>query len=149
MVQSGYFYSFEKNKKEVFAVKKKNEKDKRKIQYSLWVTEKERATIEANVKNALVSSKAEYLRKLALNQPILSKTDNENLRQFLKVAGEQGKYAGLLKIFIMEYELNEKNQNRILALIDDIEQFRDKLKILSDKIFYRDYCDNKKISPEK
>lgn len=130
-------------------MKKKNEKDKRKIQYSLWVTEKERATIEANVKNALVSSKAEYLRKLALNQPILSKTDNENLRQFLKVAGEQGKYAGLLKIFIMEYELNEKNQNRILALIDDIEQFRDKLKILSDKIFYRDYCDNKKISPEK
>lgn len=116
-------------------MKKKNEKDKRKIQYSLWVTEKERATIEENVKNALVSSKAEYLRKLALNQPILSKTDNENLRQFLRVAGEQGKYAGLLKIFIMEYELNEKNQNRILALIDDIEQFRDKLKILSDKIF--------------
>lgn len=130
-------------------MKRKNEKDKRKIQYSLWVTEKERVAIEENVKNALVSSKAEYLRKLALNQPILSKTDNENLRQFLKVAGEQGKYAGLLKIFIMEYELNEKNQNRILALIDDIEQFRDKLKILSDKIFYRDCYDNKEISNEK
>lgn len=130
-------------------MKRKNEKDKRKIQYSLWVTEKERVAIEENVKNALVSSKAEYLRKLALNQPILSKTDNENLRQFLKIAGEQGKYVGLLKIFIMEYELNEKNKEKILALIDDIEQFRDKLKILSDKIFYRDCYDNKEISNEK
>lgn len=119
------------------------------VKYTIRLTEKENERFAANVKEALVSSKAEYLRKLALNQPILSKTDNENLRQFLKVAGEQGKYAGLLKIFIMEYELNEKNQNRILALIDDIEQFRDKLKILSDKIFYRDCYDNKKISNEK
>lgn len=119
------------------------------VKYTIRLTEKENERFAANVKEALVSSKAEYLRKLALHQPILSKTDNENLRQFLKVAGEQGKYAGLLKIFIMEYELNEKNQNRILALIDDIEQFRDKLKILSDKIFYRDCYDNKEISNEK
>lgn len=119
------------------------------VKYTIRLTEKENERFAANVKEALVSSKAEYLRKLALNQPILSKTDNENLRQFLKVAGEQGKYAGLLKIFIMEYELNEKNKEKILALIDDIEQFRDKLKILSDKIFYRDCYDNKEISNEK
>lgn len=119
------------------------------VKYTIRLTEKENERFAANVKEALVSSKAEYLRKLALNQPILSKTDNENLRQFLKVAGEQGKYTGLLKIFIMEYELNEKNKEKILALIDDIEQFRDKLKILSDKIFYRDCYDNKEISNEK
>ena len=119
------------------------------VKYTIRLTEKENERFAANVKEALVSSKAEYLRKLALNQPILSKTDNENLRQFLKVAGEQGKYAGLLKIFIMEYELNEKNKEKILALIDDIEQFKDKLKILSDKIFYRDCYDNKEISNEK
>lgn len=130
-------------------MRKKEEKNQRNFNYRFRATKDESAIIEENINNSLVSSKAEYFRKLALNQPILSKTDNENLRQFLKVAGEQGKYAGLLKIFIMEYELNEKNQNRILALIDDIEQFRDKLKILSDKIFYRDCYDNKEISNEK
>ncbi len=34
----------------------------------------------------------------------------------------------------MEDEINKDNESKILSLIDDIEQFRDKLKILSDKI---------------
>ncbi|MDE7315003.1 MAG: hypothetical protein K2N11_04795 [Mucispirillum sp.] len=119
------------------------------VKYTVRFTKEENEIFKTNVNDALVSSKAEYLRKLALNQPILSKTDNENLRKLLKIAGEQGKYIGLLKIFIMEYELNEKNKEKILALINDIEQFRDKLKILSDKIFYRDCYDNKEISNEK
>ena len=116
-------------------MRKKEEKNQRNFNYRFRATKDESAIIEENINNSLVSSKAEYFRKLALNQPILSKIDNENLREFLRVAGEQGKYVGLLKIFIMEYELNDKNKEKILTLIDNIEQFRDKLKILSDKIF--------------
>lgn len=109
-------------------------KNKRNIRYSIRFTKEENDIFTNNVKKALVSSKSDYLRKLALNSIILSRTDNDNFKEFLKVAGEQGKLQGLLKLFIMEYELNEKNEKRILDLIDDIEVFRNKLKILSDKI---------------
>ncbi len=107
---------------------------KRKVRYSIRFTKEENEEFTKNVKKALVSSKSEYLRKLALNNIILSKTDNENFREFLKVAGEQGKLQGLLKIFIMEYDTNDKTEKKILDLIDDIEQFKNRLKILSDKI---------------
>ena len=97
---------------------------KRKVRYSIRFTKEENEEFTKNVKKALVSSKSEYLRKLALNNIILSKTDNENFREFLKVAGEQGKLQGLLKIFIMEYDTNYKTEKKILDLIDDIEQFK-------------------------
>ncbi len=115
-------------------MKKKNEKDKRNIRYYIRLNQEEHNIFNENADKFIVSSKAEYLRKLMLNEPMLLKSDYDNLRQFLKVAGEQGKYAGLLKIFIMEYELDKETEKKILSLIDDIEQFRDKLKILSDKI---------------
>lgn len=115
-------------------MKKKDEKDKRKFKVKINLTEQEHSLISENANNFLVSSKAEYIRKLILNEPLLLKSDNENLRQFLKVIGEQGKYAGLLKVFIMKYNLDKETENRILAIIDDIEQFKDKLKVLSDKI---------------
>lgn len=107
---------------------------KRNIKYTIRFNRKEYEQFNLNVSNALVSSKSEYLRKLALNKIILSRTDTDNFRQFLKVAGEQGKLQGLLKIFIMEYDVNDKNEKRILDLIEDIDQHRQQLKILSDKI---------------
>ena len=115
-------------------MKKKNEKDKRNIRYYIRLNKEEHNIFNENADKFIVSSKAEYLRKLMLNEPMLLKSGYDNLRQFLKVAGEQGKYAGLLKIFIMEYDLDKETEKKILSLIDDIEQFRDKLKILSDKI---------------
>lgn len=115
-------------------MKKKNEKDKRKIKLKINFNEEEYKLFSENANKFLVSSKAEYIRKLMLNEPMLLKSDYENLRKFLQVIGEQGKYAGLLKVFIMKYDLDKDNESKILSLIDDIEQFRDKLKILSDKI---------------
>lgn len=108
--------------------------NKRDVRYSIRFTKEENEIFTNNVKKALVSSKSEYIRKLALNRIILSRTDNENFREFLKIASEQGKLQGLLKIFIMEYDVNEKTEQKILDLIEDIDQFRKKLKILSDKI---------------
>lgn len=112
---------------------------KRNVRYSIRFTKEENDIFTKNVSKALVSSKSEYLRKLALNNIILSKTDNENFRKFLKIAGEQGKLQGLLKIFIMEYNLSDKNEKRILDLIEDIEQHRTKLKVLSE------FCINRNI----
>lgn len=107
---------------------------KRDVRYSIRFTREENEIFTNNVKKALVSSKSEYLRKLALNDIILSRTDNENFRAFLKIAGEMGKLQGLLKIFIMEYDTTDKTEKKILDLIDEIIQFKNQLKILSDKI---------------
>lgn len=115
-------------------MKKKDKNKKRNIRYYIRLNKEEHNIFNENADKFIVSSKAEYLRKLMLNEPMLLKSDYENLRKFLQIAGEQGKYLGLLKIFIMEYEINKDNENKILSLIDDIEQFRDKLKILSDKM---------------
>ena len=45
-----------------------------------------------------------------------------------------GKLQGLLKIFIMEYDTTDKTEKKILDLIDERVQFKNQLKILSDKI---------------
>ena len=115
-------------------MKKKNEKDKRTIKVKINFNKEEYRLFIENANKCIVSSKAEYIRKLSLNEPIFLKSDNENLIQFLRVIGEQGKYAGLLKVFMMKYDLDKETEKRIQNIIDDIEQFRDKLKILSDKI---------------
>lgn len=115
-------------------MKKKDEKDKRKIKLKINFNEEEYRLFSENANKFLVSSKAEYIRKLALNEPLLLKSDNENFREFLRVIGEQGKYAGLLKVFIMKYDIDKETEKKILVIIDDIEQFKDKLKILSDKM---------------
>lgn len=107
---------------------------KRTIKFTVRFTKEENEKFNKNVKTALVSNKADYLRRLAINKVILSKTDNDNFLEFLKVAGQQGKLIGLLRIFVMEYETNEKNEQRILSLIDELNQLKDKLKFLSDKI---------------
>lgn len=98
------------------------------------MSEEENRIFTNNVKTALVNSKSEYLRKLAINQVILSKLDTENFIKFLRVAGELGKLIGLLRIFIMEYELTPKNEQLILDIINDVNNLKEELIILSDKI---------------
>lgn len=111
-----------------------NKNDKRTVRYTIRFTDGENDIFTDNVRKALVSSKAEYLRKLALNYIILSRTDNENFRRFLKIAGQQGKLIGLLRIFIMEYSLSDKTERKILDTIDELNELKNELKILSDKI---------------
>lgn len=107
---------------------------KRTVKYTVRFTDEENKIFTKNAKNALVSSKAEYLRKIALSDIILSKTDNDNFREFLKVAGQQGKLIGLLRIYLMEYETNDKTNQYILSAINELMELKEQLKILSDKI---------------
>lgn len=107
---------------------------KRTVKYTVRFTDEENRIFTKNTKKALVSSKAEYLRKIALNDIILSKTDNDNFREFLKVAGQQGKLIGLLRIYLMEYETNDKTNQYILSAINELTELKEQLKILSDKI---------------
>lgn len=125
-----FFFSRKKNKTGYAMQVKK----KRTVKYTVRFTEDENAIFLKHTNNALISSKAEYLRKIALNEIILSKTDNDNFREFLKVAGQQGKLIGLLRIYLMEYETNDKTNTFILSSINELMELKEQLKILSDKI---------------
>ena len=107
-------------------------KENRTVEFSFRLTPTENEIFTNNVKKALVSSKAQFLRKLALNDIILSRTDNENFRKLLQGVGAVGKAVGMLRVVqtaLDEYEISyDTYLKRITELINEFEDIKTELK---------------------
>lgn len=95
--------------------------------YTLRLRDDEAEYFEKQVKKTTLN-KQTYLKNLIMNTPIKSKLDNDKVRELIKIASDQGRIAGLLKLFILEYEVNEKNQLQIYELISELNTIKDLLK---------------------
>lgn len=67
----------------------------------VWVTEEERATIASRAKGAGMARSA-YLCALGLNMPVKSVVDLDAVTDLIKVNGDLGRVAGLLKLWLAE-----------------------------------------------
>ena len=67
----------------------------------VWVTDEEKATITARAKEAGMARSA-YLRALGLNTAIRSVVDLAAVTDLVKVSGDLGRVAGLLKLWLAE-----------------------------------------------
>ncbi len=67
----------------------------------VWVSEEERANIEASAKQANMSLSA-YLVAVGRNTPIRSVVDLQAVADLGKVNGDLGRVAGLLKLWLAE-----------------------------------------------
>lgn len=95
--------------------------------YTLRLNDNEADFFEKQVSKTALN-KQTYLKNLIMNTPIKSKLDNDLVRELIKIAGDQGRIAGLLKLFILEYEINEENQLKIYDLISELNFLKDSLK---------------------
>lgn len=67
----------------------------------VWVTDEEKAAITARAKEAGMARSA-YLRALGLNTAIRSVVDLAAVTDLVKVSGDLGRVAGLLKLWLAE-----------------------------------------------
>ncbi|WP_455913923.1 plasmid mobilization protein [Pseudomonas syringae] len=67
----------------------------------VWVTDEEKATITTRAKEAGLARSA-YLRALGLNTPVKSVVDLGAVTDLVKVNGDLGRVAGLLKLWLAE-----------------------------------------------
>lgn len=81
--------------------KEKGPARRREKPIEVWVTDEEKAAITARSKEAGMARSA-YLRALGLNTPIRSVVDLAAVTDLVKVSGDLGRVAGLLKLWLAE-----------------------------------------------
>ncbi|HBO6819087.1 TPA: CopG family transcriptional regulator [Pseudomonas aeruginosa] len=67
----------------------------------VWVTDDEKAELTRRADSSGLSCAA-FLRAVGLNQPIGSRADLEAVRELVKLNGDLGRVAGLLKLWLAE-----------------------------------------------
>ncbi|HCE6625614.1 TPA: CopG family transcriptional regulator [Pseudomonas aeruginosa] len=67
----------------------------------VWVTDDEKAELTRRADSSGLSCAA-FLRAVGLNQPIGSRADLEAVRELVKLNGDFGRVAGLLKLWLVE-----------------------------------------------
>lgn len=67
----------------------------------VWVTDDEKGELVRRADAAGLSCAA-FLRAIGLNQPIASRADLEAVRELVKLNGDLGRVAGLLKLWLAE-----------------------------------------------
>jgi hypothetical protein len=89
----------------------------------LIVTPEERHTIETKAKAAGLSV-ASYLRSAALGHQLRSEIDREAVRELVKVAADQGRLGGLLKLWLVDQPgrgASEIDVRRLLEKTNDLQ----------------------------
>ncbi|WP_323018030.1 plasmid mobilization protein [Castellaniella sp.] len=73
----------------------------RRERIEVWATGEEKAAITESAEAVGMTASA-YLRALALNTPIRSKADYQAIADLVKVTGDLGRVAGLLRLWLAE-----------------------------------------------
>ncbi|MDF5832281.1 plasmid mobilization protein [Pseudomonas syringae] len=81
--------------------KEKTQARRRGKPIEVWVTDEEKTTITARAQEAGMARSA-YLRALGLNMPVRSVVDLAAVADLVKVSGDLGRVAGLLKLWLAE-----------------------------------------------
>ncbi|HIE1918188.1 plasmid mobilization protein [Xanthomonas translucens] len=67
----------------------------------VWVTDEEKAAI-TELADQTGLSRSAYLRAVGLNRPVGARADLEAVRELVKLNGDLGRVAGLLKLWLAE-----------------------------------------------
>lgn len=109
---------------------KKREGRPRRARIEVWLTPEEKAAIAQAAANAGLAESA-YLRALGLNTPISSVLDLDAVTDMVKVNGDLGRVAGLLKLWLAEKRGQGAQPIAVEVLMDE---FRDIQKLMRDLI---------------
>jgi len=122
-------------------MKAANEKDRnlkkahggrpRGVHIKVWVTPEEKAAIGEAASNSGMKESA-YLRALGLNTPVRSVLDLEAVTDLVKVNGDLGRVAGLLKLWLAE----KRGQGALPMTVENMmDDFRELQKIMRDLMY--------------
>lgn len=100
------------------------------VHIKVWLTPEEKAAIAQAAANAGLAESA-YLRALGLNTPITSVLDLDAVTDMVKVNGDLGRVAGLLKLWLAEKRGQGAQPIAVEVLMDE---FRDIQKLMRDLI---------------
>lgn len=100
------------------------------VHIKVWLTPEEKAAITQAAANAGLAESA-YLRALGLNTPITSVLDLDAVTDMVKVNGDLGRVAGLLKLWLAEKRGQGAQPIAVEVLMDE---FRDIQKLMRDLI---------------
>lgn len=90
------------------------------------VSPAERAAIEQRARTAGLSVSA-YLRTAGLGQVTRSVLDHDAVRELVKVAGDQGRLGGLLKLWLVERPGQGVPEIEVRRLLDRLGELQGKL----------------------
>ncbi len=74
----------------------------------VWVTDEEKAAI-TELADQTGLSRSAYLRAVGLNRPVGARADLEAVRELVKLNGDLGRVAGLLKLWLAESAAKVQN----------------------------------------
>lgn len=117
------------NEKDLKAPKKREGRPRR-ARIEVWLTPEEKAVIAQAAANAGLAESA-YLRALGLNTPISSVLDLNAVTDMVKVNGDLGRVAGLLKLWLAEKRGQGAQPIAVEVVMDE---FRDIQKLMRDLI---------------
>ncbi|EDB3234674.1 conjugal transfer protein TraJ [Salmonella enterica subsp. enterica serovar Virchow] len=100
------------------------------VHIKVWLTPEEKAAIAQAAANAGLAESA-YLRALGLNTPIRSVLDLDAVTDMVKVNGDLGRVAGLLKLWLAEKRGQGAQPIAVEVVMDE---FRDIQKLMRDLI---------------
>ncbi|MFT0549119.1 plasmid mobilization protein, partial [Allopusillimonas ginsengisoli] len=95
----------------------------RRERIEVWATEEEKAAIIQAAEAASMTASA-YLRALALNTPIRSKADYHAVADLVKVTGDLGRVAGLLKLWLAEKRGQGAPATDVDAMMKDFRELQ-------------------------
>ena len=99
----------------------------------VFVTKTERERIEQRAQTAGLSVSA-YLRVAGLSQPIRSVLDYDAIRELAKVNGEQGRLAGLLKLWLHEQVGQGATQIEVQRLLTRVGEMQARLAEIAGRV---------------
>lgn len=104
----------------------------RRERISVWLTPDEKAVVERRAEQSGLGMSG-FLRAAGMGAPLHSAYDYQVVQDLLRVAGDQGRLAGLLKLWLAERrdQVPVAEMNKLLA---DLRAFRDELRKLARRV---------------
>ena len=97
------------------------------------VTAEERAQIKARAEAAGLST-ASYLRAVALNKTVGSVLDHAAVGDLVRVAGDQGRLGGLLKLWLVDQPGRGAPEVDVRRLLDRLGELQGKLADIVNRV---------------
>jgi hypothetical protein len=101
----------------------------------VWVNDEEKARITARAEQCGMS-RSGYLRAVGLNYPIRSVVDLTAVADLVKVNGDLGRVAGLLKLWLSEKRGRGERTLEVDAMILEFRGLQGEVRSIMSKIVY-------------
>lgn len=105
----------------------------RRERIEVWATDEEKTAIVSAAGAAGMTTSA-YLRALALNTPIRAKADYQAVADLVKITGDLGRVAGLLKLWLAEKRGKGAPATDVDAMMKDFRELQAEVRAATAKV---------------